>query len=299
MSDEPSVADVIAALDPEPAAEQLADLPLSRRQALALLASAGALGGVGSARAQQAAGGVIADEAVFSNYGSASTANGYDLTIDGETFSFAGAGEDIGLPDGSAGTEIVLPNGTTASEVLGPDGSTVFGSEIPDSVDNHATNWWPFSEGSGTTVSDGKGSTDISLNGPPWTSASRFNDGEAAGEFDQLDDYYVADSLGINGSQASIAGWVEITGNDDYARLFMAGDTTDPLTKPSNGWQVMFAGSTQLRITVANGGSTSKPVSLNDPPRNERIFVAATFDGDSASLYIYDSTQSLVDSGSG
>ena len=120
MSDDDPVDRVIDALDPQPVAESL---PVSRRQTLRALASVGALGSVGSASAQSA-GTVVADEAVFSNYGWESSADGGTLTIDGDEYTFDGS-EEIGLPDGGVGTEVVTPDGS-ASEVIGPSGQVLW-----------------------------------------------------------------------------------------------------------------------------------------------------------------------------
>ena len=135
MSDD-RVQQVIEALDPQPASE--VDWPVSRRQALRALAAAGLLGaGSGSASAESV-GGVIADEAVFSNYDSESVSDGWELTIDDDVFALTESERTIGLPDGGVGEEVVLPNGDAASEVIAPDGSVVFeGDEIPDRAVAH------------------------------------------------------------------------------------------------------------------------------------------------------------------
>ena len=123
MSDD-RVQQVIDELDPTPAHE--AAWPVSRRQTLRALAAAGLLGaGSGSASAESA-GGVIADEAVFSNYGSESVSDGWELTIDDDVFALTESEDTIGLPDGGVGEEVVLPNGAGASEMIAPDGSVVF-----------------------------------------------------------------------------------------------------------------------------------------------------------------------------
>ena len=132
MSDD-RVQQVIDELDPTPASD--VDWPVSRRQTLRALAAAGLLGaGSGSASAESA-GGVIADEAVFSNYGSESVSDGWELTIDDDVFALTASEETIGLPDGGVGEEVLLPSGVEASEMIAPDGTVVWeGVEIPDSV---------------------------------------------------------------------------------------------------------------------------------------------------------------------
>ena len=133
MSDERSDAEqVLNELEPQPAHEAI---PVSRRQTLRALASVGALTTVGSASGQSA-GTVIADEAVFSNYGWESSAEGGTLTIDGDQYTFDGSGE-IGLPDGGVGTELVTPD-EIESELIGPSGQVLFRAfTIPDSVFSH------------------------------------------------------------------------------------------------------------------------------------------------------------------
>ena len=130
---------VLAELDPQPAHEVI---PVSRRQTLRALASVGALSAVGSASAQSA-GTVVADEAVFSNYGGEPSAEGGTLTLDGDEYTFDGSSE-IGLDDGSVGTELLTPGGD-ASELIGPSGQVLWAPPIPDSVvsrisDNYSNN---------------------------------------------------------------------------------------------------------------------------------------------------------------
>lgn len=125
MSDDELAARVAAALEPEPVADAW---PVSRRQALVALASVGGLASVETASAQ--AGAVTADQAFFSNYDSASTASGYELTIDGDTYSFDGS-QEIGLPDGDTASEFITPNGAGATQVLGPQGNVIFDSVPP------------------------------------------------------------------------------------------------------------------------------------------------------------------------
>ena len=137
MSDhDERVQQVIDELDPTPAHEIA--WPVSRRQTLRALAAAGLLGaGAGSASAQSA-GGVIADEAVLSNYGSESVSDGWEVTIDDDVFALTASDtETMGLPDGGVGSELVTPSGVEASEFVGPDGTVVFegDAEIPDSGD--------------------------------------------------------------------------------------------------------------------------------------------------------------------
>ena len=131
--DDDRVQQVLDALDPQPA--HAVDWPVSRRQAIRALAAAGVLAaGSGSASAQSA-GGVIADEAVLSNYGSESVTDGWELEIDDDVFALTESDEDtIGLPDGGVGEEVVLPGGAEASEVIAPDGTVVFEGGLPDNV---------------------------------------------------------------------------------------------------------------------------------------------------------------------
>ena len=130
MSDDERVQQVIDELDPTPAHEVA--WPVSRRQTLRALAAAGVLGsGSGSASAESV-GGVIADEAVLSNYGSESVSDGWELTIDDDVFGLTESDEEtIELPDGGVGEEVIMPDGVEAGEIVAPDGTVVFA--IPDS----------------------------------------------------------------------------------------------------------------------------------------------------------------------
>src|SRR6056297_3827716 len=120
---EPDAEAIIDALDPTPAADTLG---VSRRAVLAALAGAGSVVATGTASAQ--AGTVTADAAFLAGYDSTSTATGYELTVDGDTYSFDGS-EEIGLPDGSVATAPVAPGGAGVGEIRGPDGSLLW--EVP------------------------------------------------------------------------------------------------------------------------------------------------------------------------
>src|SRR6056297_826750 len=117
---EPDAEAIINALDPTPAAEALG---VSRRAVLAALAGAGSVAATGTASAQ--AGTVTAGEAFLAGYDSTSTASGYELTVDGDTYSFDGS-EEIGLPDGSVATTPVAPGGAGVGEIRAPDGSLLW-----------------------------------------------------------------------------------------------------------------------------------------------------------------------------
>jgi len=193
MSDD-EIERVIDELDPQPITAT--DVPVSRRQALRGLASVGALATVGDVRAQDAAGTVIADEAYFSNYGSEATAEGYDLTLDGDTYSFDGS-EEIGLPGGGVGTEVVTPSGATGSEIVGPSGQVLWqANAIPDSGLDHL--WWGPSISDISTYPDEEGALDMPSVGGP--SLSSINSRQAGG-YDGADDaHQVGQSLSLGGS---------------------------------------------------------------------------------------------------
>src|SRR6056297_1500049 len=117
---EPDAEAIINALEPTPAADKLG---VSRRAVLAALAGAGSVVATGTASAQ--AGTVTADAAFLAEYDSTSTASGYELTVDDDTYSFDGS-EEIGLPDGSVATTPVAPGGGGVGEIRGPDGSLLW-----------------------------------------------------------------------------------------------------------------------------------------------------------------------------
>jgi len=131
--DDDRVEQVLAAMAPTPASEVA--WPVSRRTALRALAALGLVGATGSASAQSV-GTVRADTAVFSNYGSEATPDGYAITIDDTTFTLGGG--DLTLPEGTAASEVATPD-SGVSDIVGPDGNVLFEDrpDIPDgTVDN-------------------------------------------------------------------------------------------------------------------------------------------------------------------
>ena len=128
MSDDERVQQVIDALDPTPAHD--VEWPVSRRQTLRALAAAG-LVGVGSGGASaESVGGVIAEEANLSNYGSESVSDGWEIEIDEDVFGLTESDDTIDLPDGRVGEELVTPSGGDVSEIVAPDGTVVFDGPI-------------------------------------------------------------------------------------------------------------------------------------------------------------------------
>ena len=285
--DDERVQQVIDELDPTPASESA--WPVSRRQTLRALAAAGLIGAGSASASAESAGTVIADEAVFSNYGSESVSDGWELTIDDDVFALTESEDTIGLPDGGVGEEVVLPNGAEALEMIAPDGTVVFDSvDIPDSVVEQMTNWWRFSEGEGTTVSDSEGSLNANFTGLTWD-----------------------DSAGLDG-------WnVNLNGTDEYGDL--GSDSRQQFTHfTENGVGTVFAwiypeisegmvifgssssftnvavyfavqddnGDLNLRFDFSDGDNRMAFAAGGDIPRNTWTPVAGVADGTEATIYI-------------
>ena len=179
--DDERVQQVIDALDPQPAHD--VDWPISRRQTLRALAAAGLLGAGSGSASGESAGTVIADEAVFSNYGSEDVSDGWELTIDDEVFALTESDtETIELPDGGVGEEVIMPDGVEASEMIAPDGTVVFEDAILDSGEHQ----WRYEAGQGTTVEDNIGSLDLNFTSLSWGTEGF---GGTAGVLDGTNDY--------------------------------------------------------------------------------------------------------------
>lgn len=242
----------------------LAQTPLSRRQALVALAGSGSLAGVGSVSGQSA-GGVVADEANFANYGAEQTTEGWDWTIEGETYSFDGS-EEIGLPDGGVGEELLLPDGSEASEVIGPDGEVIWvGDVIPDSVEHHH----PHDEGSGTDLLDNVANLDGTIS----TTGLWVSDANAVGGFylsytGSEETTFGEDAFSFtDASDFTVTSWVN---PDAQERQGVAG-----WSDGSNGWQFEISANGNLQLV--NPG-----VSINEStltvPTNQFSFVGARYD---------------------
>jgi len=149
------VEQVLAALEPTPASEVA--WPVSRRTALRALAATLGLGGATGSASAQSVGTVHADTAVFSNYGSEATPNGYAITIDDTTFTLGGG--DLTLPEGTAVSEVATPD-SGVIDIVGPDGNVLFEDrpDIPDTsmFQSPIYQWYPGNAG----FSDGDSSVD-------------------------------------------------------------------------------------------------------------------------------------------
>ena len=253
MSDD-HVQQVIEELDPTPAHE--AAWPVSRRQTLRALAAAGLVGaGSGSASAESV-GGVIADEAVFSNYGSESVSDGWELTIDDDVFALTESDtETIGLPDGSVGEEVVLPSGNEASEMIAPDGSVVWEAPFdgPDSV----VSLLEFEDDSDTaTAIDSVGTFDHTINGATYTTTSAV--GDQALDYDGSGDFTKSDTavdLVSNGTtdEASIMAWMNADSTDNSSGYIVAnGDVED-----TDAFGIQDQGGSVRGVVRASGNITT------------------------------------------
>jgi len=173
------------------------------------------------------------------------------------------------------------------------DGQTVFAA-LPDSV----TNRWPSDEGSGTTLADSLGDTDISLTFNRWASGSQFNGGAAPDYDSPSDDLGEAVDLGANDSAFSLGFWTDnISADAGFSRLAIGGDGSTNSTV-SNGWRLTFGSTlTTLRLRHRSGGSSSTVTTATiDDAATNQLFYAVTLNGDSGEIYVYDTGGQIANS---
>jgi len=197
--------------------------------------------------------------------------------------------------DGDAGTYGLDVNSDDDTESRTIEVETA----IPDSV----TSRLRMDEGSGSTLNDSVGSVTSSLVSGSWVSASKYTGGFAT-DYDGANSYWATDSeIDINGQSQGVAGWFEITGGDDRGDAFNARTGTG---SDARGWELQVRTDGEVRqVHYDSSGSASIVCSSTDDAVTLSLdgtdyFIAITVDGDMANLYIWDSSQQLVNtSGTG
>ncbi len=174
-------------------------------------------------------------------------------------------------------------------------------SAIPDS-DIHQ---YRMEEGSGTSLSDSRGSVPATLFGGGWTTSSRsFFD--HATVYDGTDDYWLADSpLAVNGQTYSAWVWINRSGAGTVFPRVVA-TNNDPSNNFSDGWEFCIRDDPgnvrpgELVVRHADAGSRNFIYESGGGviPSGEDIFIGLSGNGDSASVYVWD-TSAQIDSGSG
>ena len=180
---------------------------------------------------------------------------------------------------------------------------SVAGDDIPDS-DVYR---YLMDSGSGDVLnSSTSGNVNANLlNGASWDSQSN-----AIGNFvtvyqgasSNSDSEYLEtqSQIPINGSEFSVAIWLQTNGYDNFAAshaLRTSGDNTTSFTE--NGYTIRM-GDQGPELQFADNDSRTEIAASNVQPTNEMIFIAASGNGNSGSLYVWDvNNQLFAGSGSG
>lgn len=185
----------------------------------------------------------------------------------------------------------------SASGVEIVDGSVQL-AELTVPVD--VTNRWPMDAGSGSTLTDDIGSVPGALYGG-WGV-----NGDAVGGYVTMfdtanNDYWVTDtSFGVNSEQMTAMTWVYWTDNSTgNARVLdtPGGDNPGGGSYLGEGWRVEFDGTSPAVSAHTDTGDVTSTVPC---PGDEWVFLAVTFDGNTANMYSYDTAGQLGSaSGSG
>jgi len=172
-------------------------------------------------------------------------------------------------------------DGTDVQEIT-VDGDTVFtaGPTLPG-IYKHD---WIMNEGSGTTVSDEIGNSDLTINGATWISDANKTGGTIL-DFDGNDDFASVSSLDnmTSTTQATFVAWLEldsIAGGDD--RLFSDDNLDLLLNIFQNKFDLIFYG------TTGNAGASF--------PTNQFLMLTWVQDGNNATIYFDNANQQATTS---
>lgn len=183
----------------------------------------------------------------------------------------------INLPNSENVDEIVLPNGASANELYGPNGNLLWeAGDMPDSeLIQQADHVWYMDEGTGSTVSDGKGSSDGSISGASWVTDSG-GVGDAYLDFDGTDDIVTTKEVIPSNSSFTATAWVQGTSKGD-AYIFQQNISDGFLLWSLNGGELQ-----------GNIGSGDIGEIFRDLTDGDWFFVAVAWDGSTAYFYVYE-----------
>ena len=143
--------------------------------------------------------------------------------------------------------------------------------DIPDSaLTQKANHYWPFDEGSGSTVHDNIGEENGDISGPTWESGVGF--GNAYLDFDGVDDIITYPQL-IDGSSVVISTWCIHDGSS--GQYLTHQDVADGV--------ILWTGTGDDEWNLTAGGESMGSVAA--PVIDEWVMVTAVVDGDTVELY--------------
>jgi hypothetical protein len=187
-------------------------------------------------------------------------------------------------PTSIDGTDITgaTIDGTDVTEIT-VDGQTVFTADALPGIYKHD---WIMNEGSGTTVSDEIGNSDLTINGATWISDANKTGGTIL-DFDGNDDFASVSSLDnmTSTTEATFVAWLEldsIAGGDD--RLFSDDNFDNILLN-------IFSNKFDLRFGSNSGDSPSASL-----PTNQFLMLTWVQDGNNATIYFDNANQQATKS---
>ena len=113
------------------------------------------------------------------------------------------------------------------------------------------------------------------------------------GTRDSVADAVVTESLPLNGAGATVGAWANITGHEEYGRVYQVGGSTDG-TPMAAGWDVEFDGATDTVWLVNwNGDSSRASGTAITLETDTWYFVVTVVDGDDARIHVFDGSGEL------
>ena len=199
------------------------------------------------------------------------------------------------------GFEGVTP--TTAEDLGGPvvSGSVEILDEMPDDIDvpeepEQTTTTEPEPEAElvnhftfdGDTITDEVSGDTGSMGGGVSTGAS--GKAGSAFQFDGEDDYATFPGTSLNGEQATVTGWFNVSAHQDWSRVLQVGGAYDRSPgegDTTGGWDLEFEGPTKT-LTVTTYGPKERPTAI-DIEYDTWYFSAVVVDGQNVTWHLFDS----------
>ena len=175
--------------------------------------------------------------------------------------------------------------------------SLVDGERISAIPDDQLTQYWPGSEGSGTTVSNSITSVNLSLSQDSWVTGSELVEG-AAFVVNNGNRYETDTAINCNDTNLSFGAVLTINGAVQNSPLGMSGDATEVGSSgPDNGWVMTIAVGADNEETAAIRIDASDPEQVITANYNERILLSVSLSDNDGDIYSYN-TSGLIDSAS-
>lgn len=199
------------------------------------------------------------------------------------------------LPINTDGTGVsgITIDGTEVTEVT-VDGDVVFApSAIPDSVIHR----WPTTAGSGTTLTDGVGNADGTINGATWTASADTTGGYGL-DYDGTDEFTEVSGDTVPSNALSAFAFVNVSSTSSIQGVMARGNVAG--VAGDKDYELGLWNDGAILFTISNGSDSFVNIlgSGTAIPTDTWVLIAGTWDGSTAQTWWGTSTTSVAEQAS-